>query len=216
MHASAMKFLFLLFLALQVTVGAQSTVDTKPLHIWLRKQEGIRSIQATFTQTRTLPSLRKPISTTGQLTMQKPNRFRWELGSPASSMALSDGTMTYLIDVEKKRARKIAVDDPASKPFSLMASKAFENKDSFHNTFHIKQLTQQDDLFLYDLVVRDAATAKHLRGVILSISRAGEIKAIEMVLSDQSRIKTTMNVVKLNVNIPANTFTPDLQGFKVR
>lgn len=205
-----------LILALQVTVGAQTAVDTKPLHIWLKKQEDIRSIQATFTQTRTLPSLRNPISTTGQLTIQKPNRFRWELGNPASTMAICDGTSTYLLDMQKMRARKIGIDDPASKPFSLMASQAFENKDSFHNTFHIQQQTLADDLFQYHLILRDAAAAKHLREVILSISRNGDIKAMEMVLSDQSRIKTTMNVVKLNAAIPANAFAPNLQGFKVR
>lgn len=206
----------LLILSLQVTVGAQTTVDLKPLHVWLKKQESIRSIQATFTQTRTLPSLRNPISTTGQLTIQKPKRFRWELGNPASTMAICDGTNTFLLDMAKMRARQIGIDDPASKPFSLMASKAFENKDSFHNSFHIQQQTQTDELYQYHLILRDAAAAKHLREVILSISRAGDIKAMEMVLSDQSRIKTTMNVVKLNGSIPANTFTPNLQGFKVR
>jgi outer membrane lipoprotein carrier protein len=211
-----MKLLSILFLILQVTVGAQSVVDTKPLHIWLKKQENIRSIQATFTQTRSLPSVRKPLTTTGKLTMQKPQRFRWELGDPASSMAISDGTTTYLMDMVKLQARKIGVDDPASKPFSLMASKAFENKDSFHQTFHIQQQTQVDAVFLYSLLLRDAAAAKHLREVILSISNDGDIKAIELVLSDQSRIKTTMNAVKLNAAIPATTFTPNLQGFKVR
>ena len=211
-----MKLFSLLFVMLQVAVSAQTAVDTKPLHVWLKKQQNIQSIQATFTQSRTLPSLRKPISTTGQLTMQKPNRFRWELGNPTSSMAVSDGTTTYLLDVAKLRARKIPVDDPASKPFSLMASQAFENKDQFHQTFHIQQQTVVDEVFQYTLILRDAAAAKHLREVILSISRAGEIKAMELVLSDRSRIKTTMNVVKLNAPIAKDAFTPNLQGFKVR
>ena len=97
-----------------------------------------------------------------------------------------------------------------------MASQAFENKDSFHQTFHIQQQTVKDELFDYDLILRDAAAAKHLREVILSISRNGELKAIELVLSDQSRIKTTMNVVRLNAPIPVNAFVPNLEGFKVR
>lgn len=211
-----MKIFVILTLVLQIVANAQSVADTKALHVWLKKQESIRSIQATFTQARTLPSLRKPISTTGKLTMQKPNRFRWELGSPTSSLAICDGKTTYLLDYNKMRARKMGVDDPAGKPFSLMAGQAFQNKDSFHNAFHIQQQTKNGDLFLYDLILRDAATAKHLREVILSISSNGELKAIEMVLSDQSRIKTTMNVVKLNAPVLANTFEPNLEGFKVR
>ena len=89
----------------------------------------------------------------------------------------------FLLDVTKMQARKIGVDDPASKPFSLMASQAFENKDSFHQTFHIQQQTVKDELFDYDLILRDAAAAKHLREVILSISRNGELKAIELNLT---------------------------------
>src|ERR1051326_8023373 len=49
---------------------------------WLAAQAHIQRWSADFTQTRTLKSLAQPLTASGHVWFEAPNRFRWELGHP--------------------------------------------------------------------------------------------------------------------------------------
>ena len=58
------------------------------LNAWHAAQTNLHTWTANFTQTRTLKTLRQPLVATGQVWFAKPDRFRWELGQPAQTIAL--------------------------------------------------------------------------------------------------------------------------------
>jgi len=55
---------------------------------WLAAQTNIQSWSADFVQTRKLKSLTQPLKSKGHVWFAAPNRFRWELGHPAQTIAV--------------------------------------------------------------------------------------------------------------------------------
>src|SRR5262249_55081688 len=70
---------------------------------WLAAQETIKTWSADFVQTRNLKSLKKPLNAEGHVWFAAPNQFRWELGSPAQTIAVRDGNVLKVIYPKLKR-----------------------------------------------------------------------------------------------------------------
>jgi outer membrane lipoprotein-sorting protein len=82
----------LVFLLLTGIFGALQSIpaaDTNSLvAAWLAKQPDIQTWSADFIQTRALKSLTQPLTAPGHVWFAEPNRFRWELGNPARTIAV--------------------------------------------------------------------------------------------------------------------------------
>src|SRR6185503_9252836 len=79
------------FLVLILTCTKCASVAAPPnslLATWLAKQPDIQTWSADFIQTRALKSLTQPLTATGHVWFAAPNRFRWELGKPARTIAV--------------------------------------------------------------------------------------------------------------------------------
>ena len=70
---------------------------------WLQAQTGIQSWSADFVQTRSLKSLAQPLQATGHVWFAAPNRFRWELGHPAQTIAVREPKELLIIYPRLKR-----------------------------------------------------------------------------------------------------------------
>ena len=98
---------------------ARAELDSKPLETWIGKQKDLQSLDTRFVQERKLPSLKKPVSTPGRMRMQRPGKLCWELGQPVKTMAVSDGQTMTLLDVSKKRGKRIDADSGEARQFTL-------------------------------------------------------------------------------------------------
>src|SRR5438477_12655952 len=87
-----MKKWLVLFSSLSCLAGTQTIAvgaEMGPLLTrWLNAQTNIQTWSADFVQTRTLKSLVQPLTATGHVWFAMPNRFRWELGNPAKTIAV--------------------------------------------------------------------------------------------------------------------------------
>src|SRR5207253_1472077 len=87
----AKRNMTLVFLVFGV-LGGQTVVRAASLNAsltaWLSAQTNIQTWSADFAQTRTLKSLTQPLMGTGRVWFAAPNRFRWELGNPAQTIAV--------------------------------------------------------------------------------------------------------------------------------
>src|SRR5881397_1312655 len=70
------------------TTIAPAADASSPLTAWLAAQPRIRTWSADFIQTRTLKSLTQPLTATGHVWFAEPDRFRWQLGNPARTIAV--------------------------------------------------------------------------------------------------------------------------------
>src|ERR1051325_874964 len=92
-----------IFLLLFGSLTARSANTNTLLSTWLNAQTNIQTWSADFTQTRALKSLTQPLTATGHVWFAAPNRFRWELGSPAQTIALRVPTELLVIYPRLKR-----------------------------------------------------------------------------------------------------------------
>lgn len=73
---------------------------------WLAAQGTLKTWSADFTQTRSLKALKEPLKTPGRLWFAAPDRFRWELGVPAQTIALCQGDQLLVVYPRLKRVER--------------------------------------------------------------------------------------------------------------
>ena len=202
------------FLALMASLaGAENTT----LDRWLARQETIRAMEVSFTQTRTLPALKKPVVTPGRLVFQKPGKLRWELGDPPATIAVSDGETVTLVDRKDGSARQIPADSPKATRFSLLAGRALRTADGFKETFEVAAHRVDKGIEQFTLRPLDRSLRNQVPWVFLSIDPKSErLVALELELKDKSRIRSVFGKPEINRNPDPALFTVDLSGLKVR
>lgn len=209
-----MRFIPLLILLISL---ARAELDTAPLAAWLDRQGEVRSLQAEFVQERRLPALKNPVSTPGTLAMLRPGKLRWELGDPVKTLAVSDGATMTLADVAKKQARRIPADSARARQFTLLSDGAFRDLASFRDAFELVE--SRVTRGIYQITVRplDRTMRDKVPWLFLDIDPAkNELRALELELSDKSRIRTVFSKTQLNPSLDPAIFTPDFSDYKVR
>lgn len=207
-----MRFL-IPFLALLVIARA----DNAPLDAWLKRQSSITTLDTEFTQERKLPALKDPVTTQGRLSFSKPGKVRWQLGNPVETLAVSDGTTLTLIETATKTARQTGVDSPQAARFSLLSGKAFESPESFQQSFEIIESRVTSGIHQYTLKAKDRRLRAQIPWIFLNIDPAkNELRALELELQDNSRLRTVFLNPRFNLKLDDSLFKPDLTGYTVK
>lgn len=206
-----------LFLFSAIFSIASARADNVALDAWLKRQPSITSLDSTFTQERKLPSLKNPTSTPGRLSFAKPDKFRWQLGEPAETLAVSDGATLTLIETADKTARQISSDSPQAARFSLLSGKAFQSPEAFQEAFEIIESRVTSGIHQYTLKAKDRRMRSQVPWIFLDIDPVkNELTALELELQDKSRVRTIFHQPRLNTPLPDSLFKPDLTGLKVK
>jgi outer membrane lipoprotein-sorting protein len=88
------------------TIRTSAAETNSVLSSWFNAQENIHTWSADFTQTRILKSLAQPLTATGHVWFEAPNRVRWELGHPAQTIAVIGPEMMQIIYPRLKRVER--------------------------------------------------------------------------------------------------------------
>lgn len=196
---------------------ATTRADNGPLDAWLKRQATIISLDADFTQERKLPALKNPVTTKGRISFAKPDKFRWQLGEPVETLAVSDGEALTLIDTAAKTARRTGMNSPQAARFSLLSGKAFDSAENFQQAFEIIESRVVSGIHQYTLKPKDRKTRAQIPWVFLDIDPGkNELRAMEIELQDKSRLRTIFQNVKFNGKLDDSLFKPDLTGYDVK
>lgn len=195
----------------------QAGLDLKPLERWIAAQKDLRSLDADFMQERKLPSLKKAITTPGRLRLVQPGKLRWELGDPVKTLAVSDGTTVTLLDLAKKRGKRIDADSPAARQFTLLSDGSFRDLAGFQQVFELVESRMSDGIYQLTVRPKDKAMRKHVAWMFLDIdTRTQELRALALELEDKTRIRTIFSNAKFNAKVDPAIFAPDTAGFLMR
>lgn len=89
------RLIVCLLLSVQVTAFANVAVDE--LNALLGD---IKTLRAAYTQTTIDPKFQDKQTVKGNVTLYKPNRFRWEVKKPYEQLLVSDGTRLWIYDID--------------------------------------------------------------------------------------------------------------------
>lgn len=196
---------------------AHAELDQKPLETWIGKQKDLQSLDAQFVQERKLPSLKKPVATPGRMRMLRPGKLCWELGQPVKTMAVSDGQTMTLLDVSKKRGKKVEAGSSEARQFTLLSDSAFRDLAGFQQAFELIESRSTDGSYQLTVKPKDKTLRRQVPWMFLEIdTKAYELRSFELELEDKSRIRTVFSNAKINSKIDPAIFTPDTTGYLMR
>jgi outer membrane lipoprotein-sorting protein len=181
------------------------------LNAWLAAQANLHTWTADFTQTRTLRTLTQPLVATGHIWFATPNRFRWELGSPAKTIALRNADEMFVIYPRLKRAEKYPLGGSASGEWrdmlSLLDAGFSRNRADLDSRFHVLSLTETNGSWQLALQPKSAFARKMMNEIRVGLAiNAFELMNTELVFVDGSRMRNDFTNAVLNPELDESIF----------
>src|ERR1051325_2340269 len=153
---------------------ARAADPTAVLAGWFAAQANLHTWSADFTQTRSFRTLLQPLTATGHLWLATPDRFRWELGQPAQTIALRARDEMWVIYPRLKRAEKYPLAGTGGGEWhdtlALLEAGFPRDQADFNARFRLLSLTQFESSWLLTLQPRRESARKMLRQIQVGFS----------------------------------------------
>lgn len=199
-----------------------SAADTNAvLNGWFASQTKLQTWSADFTQTRALKTLTQPLITTGHLSFVVPNKFRWELGQPARTIALRQADEMFVIYPLLKRAERYPMGAKAPGEWrdmlSLLDAGFPRNRAEFDARFRILSLTETNGLWLLAMQPTSAFARKMMKEIRVGLATNDfSLMSNEMIFVDGSSMRNDYTNAVLNPRLDAALFRWKLEpGYKI-
>jgi outer membrane lipoprotein carrier protein len=152
----------------------------------------LKSLRANFTQTVFNDQSRPLQTSSGQVLMQKPGRFRWDYRQPFKQIIVADGDRLWIYDSELEQVTVKRLEKALSAtPLALLSGAAPVEK-----AFTVHAMAQQEGLQWYELRPKDTQA----EFTLIRVAFAGDIlKVIE--LEDVFNQRTRLSFEKLERNV---------------
>ncbi len=189
------KFLSLLFLLALLSVSAQAEPlapnDVKALLERIReKRAGAPQMQADFQEEKTMRMMNKPLSSSGKVWFQAPNKFRREVRGNTPSVTVSDGQQLWIHYPKFQSAEKYTLGKRSPLDAGIAAITASLNLEGVEETYNITAAREGADSVL-ELVPRTGSLKKMLQRFSIRLNEALQVERTEMLQPNGDRIVTT-------------------------
>jgi outer membrane lipoprotein-sorting protein len=206
-----MKTLLVFFFCLSAA-GA----DTNALlSSWLAEQAKLKTWTADLTQTRTIRTFKDPLLSTGHLIFKAPNNFRWELTSPAPTIAVRNSNEMTVSYPKLKRAERYRLSSAGNEPWrdalALMDAGFPASRAELESQFKLLSFTQTNDLLRITMEPR-SATARRFMNQVELILRTNDFSmaANQLRFADGSTLRNEFRNGLKNPELATNTFQADI------
>lgn len=144
------------------------------LRDWIAAQKDSGSIKVPFTQTRTTPALKEPVAASGRFWRMADGRFRWELGSPATTILVFDKETVRLKENAGAAWQTLKPDDSRVRMWMRFLSGRDMDTESLTKNFTLK-VTQQEKAFVtVAMIPRPLLIKKYLKQLDMQIEPGGK------------------------------------------
>jgi outer membrane lipoprotein carrier protein len=197
-----MRNLCLLLYVLSLT-AAPSAQAGKGLDFLQSYTSGLKTLQASFTQTQFDDKMRQLEVASGEFSLQKPGKFRWEYKQPYTQQIIADGKSLWIYDPELEQVVLKALDQAlGATPIALLTGER-----PLQEQFNIVELGNIDGREFLQLEPKVKDTDYGL--MLLALSEKG-LEAME--LKDRLGQVTRIELLRPKLNAPVDaalfTFKP--------
>ena len=201
------SLLLLLLLLLPSALRAEplSPADLKTLLGRIReKRAAAPQLQSDFQEEKSVKMLSKPISSSGKVWFQSPNKFRREAKGNSPSITVSDGQLLWIYYPKFKSAEKYTLGKRSPLDAGISAITASLNLENMESTYHISG-TKEADGYSLQLLPRNPSMKRFLQTFTIRINNDLQVVRTEMVQPNGDKIVTTYSNESRSP-IPASTF----------
>ncbi len=144
------------------------------LREWMEAQKSVGSIKVNFQQTRTTPALKEPQAASGRFWRLADGRFRWELGSPATTLLLFDQEIVRLKENADKPWETLKPDDNRVRMWIRFLSGRDMDTSSLTKNFSLKVTQEEKGYTTVAMTPRPLLMKKYLRQLDMQIEPGGK------------------------------------------
>jgi outer membrane lipoprotein-sorting protein len=210
----------LFFLFSFETAEAEEKTD-RILNEWIEKQSKIKRWSSDVLQIRELKSLVRPLETSGRVWVEPPDRFCWQLGEPAKTIAIQTGEELVIIYPRLKQIERYPekdIVDPAWKQVMALLDAGFPtDSKTFFELYKVNSITRSDETWRFELLPAAMEGRKLLDRVRIEVTSDDlTLVATELVFSDGSSMRNEFSNHDLNPEMDEELFeVPVHEGFQV-
>lgn len=185
---------------------------------WLNAQTNIHTWSAEVTQTRTLKTLTQPLVAQGHVWFAAPNRFRWEIGDPPSTIALRQAEQMLVIYPRLKRAEKYPLTGEQTGPWkdtlALLEAGFPRSQAELESRFRILSQFSSNQHYQITLQPRSASARRMMPEIKISFQTNDfTLLATELQFADGSTMRNDFRNAVLNPKLDeAVLFEPRLEA----
>ena len=200
--------LFSLFLFLSAGLASAQPLapnDVKTLLDQIRaKRAGTPQVQADFQEEKDVHLMNKPISSTGKVWFQSPNKFRREVTGNSPSVTVSDGQTLWIYYPKFKSAERYSLGKHSPLDAGIAALTAALNLENVENSYHITG-SKEGDGYQLQLAPRNPSLKRLLKTFNIRMNANLQVGRTEMVQPNGDHIVTNYSN-ESRAPIPASTF----------
>ena len=201
------SFLYLFILLSPALLQAEplSPADLKALLGRIReKRAAAPQLQADFQEEKSVKMLNKPVSSSGKLWFQAPNKFRREAKGNAPSTTVSNGQVLWIYYPKFKSAERYELGKRSPLDAGISAITASLNLENVEATYNITA-TKEADGYQLQLLPRNPSMKRFIQTFSIKLNHELQVVRTDMVQPSGDRLVTTYS----NENrapIPPSTF----------
>jgi outer membrane lipoprotein-sorting protein len=182
---------------------------------WIAAQTNFTTWSADFVQTRWLKALNQPLVSTGRVWFARPNRFRWELGIPAQTIAVRDDRQLQVIYPRLKRMELYPLDGARSGPvgeaLGLLDAGFPRDRAELGARFRLLSLQATNRAWVIELQPASPSARRMVPIIRVTLGQTNyTLLANELVFPDGSRMRNDFGGALLNGSLPGDIFKPAL------
>ena len=197
--------LLLSFCAVSAYAEPLAPADLKALLDRIReKRAAAPQVQANFQEQKTMKMMNKPVSSSGKVFFQAPNKFRREVTGNAPSITVSDGQTLWIHYPKFQSAEKYTLGRRSPLDAGIAAITASLNLQGVEETYNISG-AKEGNGYVLQLTPKAAAMKKMLQRFSIRFDEALQVDRTEMFQVNGDRIVTTYTN-ESREPIPASTF----------
>jgi len=188
---------------------------------WLNAQTNVQSWSADFVQTRALKTLTQPLTANGHIWFAKPNQFRWQLGSPARTIAVRQADEMFVIYPLLKRAERYPVGAKAKgewrEALDLLETGFPRDRAEFDSRFRILSLIETNGSWIFALQPTSSFARQMMKEIRVGIATNDfSLTSNELIFIDGSSMRNDFTNAVLNPKLETDVFTwkPD-PGYRI-
>jgi outer membrane lipoprotein-sorting protein len=213
----------LLTLAFAPAAQAADPPDLEPVKRWLSRQAEVQSVSADFIQERRLRALKKPISHHGKFWFKAPGSFRWELGTPAETIAVQrPDEGLWVLRPKKRHARLYTAEELAEEGGGQMAgfmqSGFPRTYEDFIKNFTVTGVSEKEGTIIITTKLNDRRASVAVRKIEFTVDATSmHLKRFYLRFRDSSSITTIFpRPPNEGARVEDSVFEVDLEGYEVK
>ncbi len=197
--------------ALIVAASASAGEGEAWLDRWFAAQTNLQTWSAEFVQTRSLQALAQPLMATGQVWVALPDRFRWELGQPAQTIALRQPDRLWVIYPRLKRAEAYPLNPQHPGPWrdalALLEAGFPRSRAELESRFRVLAVAPTNAVLHLRLQPRSASARRMMTEIQVSLrTNDFSLAATEVRFVDGSSLRNDYRNARLNPPLPDGCF----------